>query len=80
MTTLDKAAEVHAFVGQLTWIDGCDITVNAPTAFGNHPFDAAVAFGFRHDILDNHFDAVIAMNRGHHLLQLFAENAKQWRR
>ena len=57
--------------------DNREITIDAPTAFGDDPFDAPVSLKARHDIVEDRFDAMLAVNRGHDLPHLFAEDAKQ---
>lgn len=66
-----RLADLHAALGEEahsrlnTHPNDREITVNAPTAVGDHPFDAAVAFKFRHDIVVRVLSELLAIPNEH---------------
>ena len=59
--------------------DNREIAVDAAAPLRDDAFDASVPFEPGHDILENRDHALVAMNRGHDLPHLFAEDSKERR-
>ena len=57
--------------------DNREVTIDAAIVFGDHAFDAPVPLKARDRILEDHLDPMIAVDGGHDLPHLFAEDAKQ---
>jgi hypothetical protein len=77
---LDTAVSDDVNGGLDPHADNGEIALDAATAFGKDAFDASRSLEPRRNILEHGVDAVVSVNGGHDLADLFPEYAEQWGR